>query len=180
MLAICQARSMQGTATVDAIHGEYQMSAREFLGLVPSLTRSRPWFVVGGAFLLVCSLLAIADAADGNAAGLVGDLIGIGLGMAIASGWFSVPFYWWAMRGRREMFEAPVVVDASPERLGLSASYGSSASNWSSFRPGGRETPTMFVLVNVSKSKVPIPKRAFADTDVAAFGRLLRDKGLIR
>jgi hypothetical protein len=156
-----------------AIHGEYQMKTGEWLRAIPGLARG-PLLYVLGCLVLVSVLVDIL------AADLLQALIGLALASVLMTGLIAVPFQWWAMRGRREIFEGRVVVDATADELRTNAGYGQSAIRWSSFRPGGRETRTLFVLVNPSRSKLLIPKRAFADADLAAFGKLLRQKNLVR
>ena len=157
----------------EAIHGEYQMTTGEWLRVTHSLTRGLPMYVYGSG----CLAFAVLEVASGDALLAV---ISLPLAFVFFTGLLGVPFQWWAMRGRREIFEARIVVDATAEELRMTASYGQSSSNWSAFRPGGRELPTMLVLVTATKARLPIPKRAFSDADLAAFRQLLRHKQLVR
>jgi hypothetical protein len=156
-----------------AIHGEYQMTTGEFLRVVHSLTRGLAMYCYG----FVCLSFAAVDIACGD--GLLAVVL-LPLAFVFFTGLLGVPFQWWAMRGRTEIFEARVVVDATAEELRMTAGYGQSSSNWSAFRPGGRELATMFVLVTATKARLPIPKRAFSEADLAAFRQLLRQKHLVR
>jgi hypothetical protein len=149
------------------------MKTGEWLGTIPGLARGPLMYVLG--CLVLFSVLVAILAAD-----VLGALIGLALAAVLMTGLIGVPFQWWAMRGRREIFEGRVVVDATADELRMNASYGQSAISWSSFRPRGRETRTMFVLVAPSRCKLLIPKRAFSDADLAAFSQLLRQKDLVR
>jgi hypothetical protein len=125
--------------------------------------------------------VTLAFAAVGVASGdVLLAVISLPLAFVFFTGLLGVPFQWWAMRGRSELFEAPVVVDATSEELRMTAGYCRSSSNWSAFRPGGRELATMFILVTATKARLPIPKRAFSEADLAAFRQSLRQKHLVR
>ena len=155
------------------IHGEYQWTMGEWLRMVPGLVRGGTWFVVGFVCALFGGLVSVTG--GGSFWSLLMAVYGIGL----MTGWIFVPTQWWSIRGKKEILEARNVIEANATQLRVTAPYAQSVVNWSAFRPGGRETKTMFVLINPNNCKMPIPKSAFSDADGAAFRQLLTDRGLI-
>jgi hypothetical protein len=165
---------MEATSEPRTIHGEYQMTTAEWMRVGPSMWRSVVLYLAGGLLVLFGLLTAWVGIAMRDPASLaIGPVMTL-FGLGVASGWIFLPRLWLRMRGRKHVYEAHVVVDATPDEIRMTADYGSSVMSWSALLPG-LETKTMFILSGTT----PIPKRAFSVTDVAAFRRLLREKGLL-
>jgi hypothetical protein len=90
---------VQTSIEFPAIRGEYQMTVGEWLRITPSLQRCVSSYLLGG----VCLLLAGLFASVGD---IFGPVVLCATGLVVVTGWYCVPFAWWALRGRRDIFEA--------------------------------------------------------------------------
>jgi hypothetical protein len=100
-----------------AIHGEYRNTAGEWLRIVPVVSRGGLMTLFGLVVLVVAALVA----AGGE---VVNAIVSAAFGLSLVTGWYCVPFVWWSMRGRRDVFEARQVLEATAEELRLTSDFG--------------------------------------------------------
>jgi hypothetical protein len=154
------------------IRGAYRLTIGDRLRLVPPAARSRGGYLFGGAMLLLGGVQApIGDIALG--------IFSAAFGLSVVTGWFSIPFSWWAMRGRRDVYEGRYEIVVTQDEVRNTCESADSTVKWTAFRPGGRELRTAFLLRHAAGVSQLLPKAAFSDGDIGRLRQVLRDRRLI-
>jgi hypothetical protein len=132
---------------------------------------STAYTAIGSVFLVV---------GVGNAV-LLGDATGVLLallGLSVVSGWFSVPFAWYAVRRAPQVLDQEWETSATSDGLLERSATITLEARWSTFREV-QETNRVFLLYGPTGG-VFIPKRAFSDDELTAFRVLLEAAGIPR
>jgi hypothetical protein len=91
------------------ITARYQGTIAGQLRYVPALNRGSKSSILLSLACLVLALLSLPDVFFAT--------LGVVLSVLISSGYYLIPFAWWALRRNRWLFEAPVEMIASYEGL---------------------------------------------------------------
>ncbi len=104
---------------------------------VAVVRRSRPAQLVGG-FIFGTGLVTVMD-------GVIFGAVSLVLGLLFATGYFVVPFLWFAVRRRRDLLLAPVDITADATGLICAMPMSTTTNAWSVYRRV-RETSDAFLL----------------------------------
>jgi len=140
---------------------------------VELMRASRSSTIVGSAAMTVVIV--------GFLAGVPFDLSSVFLfafGALFLTGFFVVPFQWWAISRRPDLMTAPMTVEAGPASLRIAMSAASSDLGWSTFK-SFLETSDSFLLQTGITAHF-VPKRGVSDADRRAFRLILGEHGELR
>jgi hypothetical protein len=125
------------------------------------MRRSRG-FRIAAIVMIVIGLVPIVDG------GWIAGLPPLAFGVLFGTGWFAIPFSWWMLRKRPDLFENEYELRADERGVAFAYPTSQGAYAWSTFRrtylAGG-----YYLLDSGAGVVVPVPETAFA--------RLLLDAG---
>ena len=155
----------------DPVTVSYGLTQREVVGASVSMARRSTGIRVLGLLVIVITGIAV----------LMGDLLsvlGLLLGLALATGWAVAPFAWWQFRKRPDLIGATtnLTADASGIEIDSPLAHGHMA--WSTFRRV-HDAGGCLLLDSAAGSVMVVPKRAFSPSELATVYRLLDRNGLL-
>jgi hypothetical protein len=152
------------------VRAQYRITAGDVMRASASLTRAS---VGNRLFSLVMIGLGIVNLLiDQIAFGTASLLIGVSL----LTGVLTVPFAWYQVRKRPELFDQDAEFIADEEGLRYTSPFGSGSSPWNAFKRV-REMSGYFFLDSGVGANMILPLRAFDDESLAHLHRILFDAG---
>lgn len=97
----------------------------------------------------------------------------------MALGVFLIPFVWWQVRKRPDLFRAETRLTADATGIRYATPLSDSHGGWETFRRI-RDIGGFFFLDTDAGILQMVPMRAFGPTELATFYRLVRDAGLLK
>jgi ADP-ribose pyrophosphatase len=155
----------------ESIKLTYRIRPAEYVGAIALLTRHSRGIQIFGAVMTAIGVLALIVGAD------LGTWVpAVAFGMLLLSGLFMVPFAWFAIRRRRDLFEGPTELTMDSSGITYITSFGQSHVGWELFARV-REVGDWFFLDVGTGANYYIPKRALSAADLATFRRLIAEAG---
>jgi ADP-ribose pyrophosphatase len=126
-------------------------------------------------------LLGLFTIAITAIAALAGDLlalVGLGIGVAIITGWAVAPTAWWQFRKRPDLIGADTTLTVDEEGLGFDSAFTHRRTTWDEYRKV-HDVAGCLLFDNAAGVSLVVPKRAFTASELGALYRLLDRHGLL-
>lgn len=175
---------MTGSLSADPpnarIRAVYRLRPNEYMTAVRVLSqRSKPAVVVG---LLSTALgvvaLVIGLALQDPISFVVNAGLPIVFGIALVSGWYCVPFSWYSMRKRPELFDAEMTFEADASGLRYQTTMYDTRIAWPYVRRV-RDLGRFLFFDNGAGGSLFVPERALDAESMATLRRILGARGLL-
>ena len=169
-------RSTGGSSAVGPAAGEsvtvtYRMTMGEAVRASVGLARRSLGMQLLGLVTVAMTGLAVIS---GDPISIVGVLVGV----AIATGWAIAPLSWWQFRKRSDLIGAETTLTVDEHGAELANPVGRGRTAWSAFRRV-HDVSGSFLFDNDTGVSMVVPKRAFTDSELAFVHRLLDRNGLL-
>ena len=169
-------RSAAGAAATtgeagDSITATYRVTLGEVVRATVGLARRSMWVRLLGLFMIAITGIAA----------LSGDpfaLVGVAVGLAIATGWALAPFAWWQFRQRPDLFGAETTLTVDEGGLDVEGPFIQGHTNWNTYRKV-HDVAGCFLFDNAAGVSLIVPKRAFSPSQLGVMYRLLDRRGLL-
>jgi ADP-ribose pyrophosphatase len=149
----------------------YGLTQREVIGASVSMARRSTGIRLLGLFVVAITGIAV----------LMGDLLsvlGLLIGLALATGWAVAPFAWWQFRKRPDLIGAKTNLTADESGIEIDSPLAQGHVAWSTFRRV-HDAGGCLLFDSAAGSVMVVPKRAFSPSELAAVYRLLDRNGLL-
>ena len=162
------------------IRAAYRLGPSEYMTAVRVLSqRSRPAFVVG---ILSTSVgvvaLVIGLGLQDPISFVMNALLPIVFGVALVTGWYCVPFSWYAIRKRPELFDAEMTFEADDSGLRFRTTMYDTRIAWPYVRRV-RDLGRFLFFDNGAGGSLFVPERALDAESMATLRRILGARGLL-
>ena len=169
-------RSTGGSSAVGSAAGEsvtvtYRMTMGEAVRASVGLARRSLGMQLLGLVTVVVTGFAVISS---DPISIVGVLVGV----AVATGWAIAPLSWWQFRKRSDLIGAETTLTVDEHGAELANQVGRGRTAWSAFR-GVHDVSGSFLFDNDTGVSMVVPKRAFTDSELAFVHRLLDRNGLL-
>lgn len=168
------------TPPAPPIKAVYSLAPNEYTKAVRVLSqRSRVGFVMGAVFAIIAVWeIVVEHLYEEPIALLIGAGIPILFSVGFLTGWYCVPFCWYAVRRRPELFSAEMTFEMDDAGLRFQTAMYDSRVAWPYVRRVREIGPFLF-FDNGAGSNVFVPERAFDTPTLATVRRKLADRGLL-
>jgi ADP-ribose pyrophosphatase len=157
--------SVTAPATAESVTVTYRMTTGEAVLASVGLARRS----IGMRLL---GLLTVIVAGLGVALGDPVSIVGVVVGVAIATGWAIAPLSWWQFRKRPDLIGADTTLTADHDGVEVASTFGRGRTAWSTFRKV-HDLSGFFLFDNDAGVSIVVPKRAFSPTQLSAMYGLL-------
>jgi ADP-ribose pyrophosphatase len=155
----------------DPVTVSYGLTQREVVGASVSMARRSTGIRLLGLFVIAITGIAV----------LMGDLlsvVGLLIGLALATGLAVAPFAWWQFRKRPDLIGATTNLTADAGGMEIDSPLAQGHVAWSTFRRV-HDAGGCLLFDSAAGSVMVVPKRAFSPSELAALYRLLDRNGLL-
>jgi 8-oxo-dGTP pyrophosphatase MutT (NUDIX family) len=155
----------------DALTVTYQLTVGEAVRAVVGLARRSIGIRLLGLFTIVITAIAA----------LMGDLIslvGVGIGVAMVTGWAVAPIAWWQFHKRPDLVGAHTTLTVDEGGLVIDDAFTRGRTTWNNYRKV-HDVAGCLLFDNAAGSSLVVPKRAFSDSQLGILYRLLDRHGLL-
>jgi ADP-ribose pyrophosphatase len=155
----------------DPVTVSYGLTQREVVGASVSMARRSTGIRLLGLFVIAITGIAV----------LMGDLlsvVGLLIGLALATGLAVAPFAWWQFRKRPDLIGATTNLTADAGGMEIDSPLAQGHVAWSTFRRV-HDVGGCLLFDSAAGSVMVVPKRAFSPSELAAVYRLLDRNGLL-
>ena len=155
----------------DRVTVSYGLTRGEVVGASVSMARRSIGIRLLGLFVVAITGIAV----------LMGDLLsvlGLLIGLALATGWAVAPFAWWQFRKRPDLIGATTNLTADESGIEIDSPLAQGHVAWSTFRRV-HDAGGCLLFDSAAGSVMVVPKRAFSPSELAAVYRLLDRNGLL-
>ena len=159
-----------GATTGEAVTVVYQMTTGEAVRASVGLARRSTGIRLFG-------VVTIALAGFGVLLGDLLSVVGVLLGVAIATGWAIAPLSWWQFRKRPDLIGAETTLTFDEGGAEIVSAFGRGRTAWSMFRKV-QDVAGFFLFDNDAGVSMVVPKRAFTASELGVVYRLLDRNGL--
>ncbi len=155
----------------DSITTIYQVTLGEVVRATVGLARRSIGVRLLGLFMIAITGIAA----------LSGDplsLVGVAVGVAIATGWAVAPFAWWQFRKRPDLIGAETTLTVDEDGLGLEDPFTRGHTTWKNYGKV-HDVAGCFLFDNAAGASLIVPKRVFSPSQLGVMYRLLDRHGLL-
>jgi ADP-ribose pyrophosphatase len=155
----------------DSVTVTYRLTMREVIRANVGLAGRSVFARVLGLLMVALAIVPVLD----------GDLVSIvflGVGAAIATGWFAAPIAWWMFRKRPDLVEADTTLTADEHGIETATPFGGGRIEWSTYRKA-HDVAGCLLFDTAAGVSMVVPKRAFSPSQLGVLYRLLDRNGLL-
>ena len=162
------------------IRAIYRLAPREYTKAVRILSqRSRPAFALGAVFAVIAVWEIVTEHLyEDPIALLIGAGIPILFAVGFITGWYCVPFCWYAIRKRPELFTAEMTFEMDDDGLHFHNAMVDSRVAWPYVRRV-RDLDSFLFFDNGAGGNIFVPDRVFDPESRAVVRRKLGERGLL-